>query len=344
MPAPADDSGVTRSSTPVRVGVVGCGFIGRAVGGEFRRDDRATVVAITEPDAETRTDAGTELRIPPRNRYGDYERMLVAADLDAVLVATPHTLHYEQVVAAMDRGLHVLCEKPLATDLSHAEDLADRAERADEVLMVGYQRHLEAGFREAHTRWASGDAEPRFITAEITQQWIEGVSGTWRLDPDYSGGGFLYDTGSHILDAICWTTGLEPAWVDAEMTFHDDAERVDSRALLTIGFDGSATATVSVFGDAPAVREHIHIWDDDGAVYLDGREWEPRRYREVDGDSTTTTPYMPESGWNKAGAFLDAIVEGREPPATARDALVVTAITEAAYESARTGDRVTLSL
>lgn len=335
---------MTRTSTPVRVGVVGCGFIGQTVGGDFRWDDRASLAAITEIDDETRAAVGDDFDLPATARYDDYERMLEEADLDAILVATPHTLHYEQIIAAMDRGLHVLCEKPLATDLEHAQDLVDRAESADEVLMVGYQRHLEAGFRKARKRWASGDAEPRFITAEITQRWIDGVGGTWRTDADHSGGGFLYDTGSHILDAICWTTGLDPAWVSAEMTFHDDAERVDSRALVTIGFENGATATVSVFGDAPAVREHIHIWDDDGAVYLEGREWEPRRYSEVDGHSTTTTPYMRENEWTKAGAFLDAIVDGRDPPATARDALVVTAITEAAYESARTGDRVDVSL
>ncbi|MFC7020133.1 MULTISPECIES: Gfo/Idh/MocA family protein [Haloarcula] len=335
---------MTRSSTPVRVGVAGCGFIGQTVGGDFQWDDRASLVAIAEVDDETRESVGDDFGLPATGRYDDYGRMLAEADLDAVLVATPHTLHYEQVVAAMDRGLHVLCEKPLATDLADARDLTDRAESGQEVLMVGYQRHLEDGFRKARKRWASGDAEPRFVTAEITQRWIEGVGGTWRTDADHSGGGFLYDTGSHILDAICWTTGLTPDWVSAEMTFHDDARRVDSRALVTIGFEGGATATVSVFGDAPAVREHIHIWDDDGAVYLDGREWEPRRYREVDADSTTTTPYVRPSEWSKAQAFLDAVVEGRDPPATARDALVVTAITEAAYESARTGRKVDLSL
>jgi predicted dehydrogenase len=101
---------------------------------------------------------------------------------------------------------------------------------------------------------------------------------------------------------------------------------------------------VSIYGDAPAVREHIHVWDDEGAVYLDGREWEERSYSEVERDSTTVDPYIRSGSEDKATAFLDAVVNGTEVPATARDALVVTAISEAAYESARTGERVAVDL
>jgi predicted dehydrogenase len=240
----------------------------------------------------------------------------------------------------MDRGVHVLCEKPLTTDLDEATALADRAADSEEVLMVGYQRHLNSAFERARERWADGDSEPSFITAEITQDWIDRFADAWRTDPELSGGGYLYDTGSHILDAICWTTGLEPSWVTADMTFADDDRRVDVRALLTIGFENDATATVSLYGDAPATREHIHIWDDDGAVYLEGKEWAPRTYSEVQADSTTVEPYIRQGETDKAVAFLDVIETGSRPPATAEDALVVTAISEAAYEAARTGERV----
>ena len=80
---------MTRSSTPVRVGVAGCGFIGQTVGGDFQWDDRASLVAIAEVDDETRESVGDDFGLPATGRYDDYGRMLAEADLDAVLVATP---------------------------------------------------------------------------------------------------------------------------------------------------------------------------------------------------------------------------------------------------------------
>jgi len=195
--------------------------------------------------------------------------------LDAVLVGTPHTLHYEQVVAALDRGHHVYCDKPLTTDLERARDLADRVDRSDRTVMVGYQRHLQTAFRTARDRFA--DRPPEWLTASITQ----GVDRRFARDLAARSrpvrGGFLYDTGSHVLDGVLWTTGLEPASVAASMAFYDDEQRVDRRAHLDVRFENGATGTFSFHGDAPSVREHIHLWDEEGAIYLEGTQWGPER-------------------------------------------------------------------
>ncbi len=325
--------------TPVRLGIVGLGFIGTTVGGQFARHPDATVAAVCDLDDARLSEIGDRFDVPSDRRYLEYDTMLADAPLDAVLIGTPHTLHYDQTVAALERGLHVYCDKPLTTDLEHARDLVDRDDRTDRTLMVGYQRHLQTSFRTARRRW--DDATPNWITASITQDWIDDSAGTWRLDPDLSGGGFLYDTGSHVVDGVLWTTGLEPASVVASMDFYDDADRVDSRAHLDVAFANGATGTFSFNGDAPAVREHIHLWDDDGAVYLEGKQWRSRTVREIDADSGDYVPYVdPRREQSRADAFLESVLEGVEPPATARDASRVTALTEAAYEAARTGTRV----
>nr|WP_309221840.1 Gfo/Idh/MocA family oxidoreductase [Halorussus sp. MSC15.2] len=210
--------------------------------------------------------------------------------------------------------------------------------------MVGYQRHLNPAFQTARERW-QGDRSPDFLSAEITQNWISRFEDTWRTDPDLSGGGNLYDTGSHLIDAVLWTTGLVPEEVSAEMVFADEEGRVDQRAILTVEFAGGAHGTISVHSDAPCVREHIHIWDPEGAVYLEGRQWEERELETIESDSTTVIPFIDrDEQRNKAEAFIDCVETGERPPATARDALAVTALTEAAYESARTGERVAVEL
>lgn len=339
------NGGHITSDEPLRVGVVGGGFIGRTVGTDLDRHPLATVRALADIDESVLDETGSTLQVPPESRYREYVRMLESEALDAVLVGTPHTLHYEQVTAALDRGLHVLCDKPLTTDLEQARDLARRAETDKEVLMVGYQRHLNPAFVSARKRWRDSDLVPRFFTSEITQNWYSRFRDTWRTDPALSGGGYLYDTGSHLVDAALWTTGLTPRSVLADMTFADDAREVDVRATVTVAFENGASGTFSLFGDAPCVREHTHVWDDDGAVYLDGRQWEPRSLSTVDDESTTHTPYIDHRGQQtKADAFVEAIREGTEPPATARDALVVTAVSEAAYRSARASERVPVDL
>ncbi len=321
---------------PVRIGIVGLGYIGRTVGGQFHRHADATVGAICDLEPSVREKVGDQFGVPADRRFAEYETMLAEAALDAVLVGTPHTLHYTQVVAALERGCHVYCDKPLTTDLERARDLADRVEASDRTVMVGYQRHLQTAFRRARERFA--DRDPEWVTPSITQDWIDDSRGTWRLDPDRSGGGFLYDTGSHVLDGVLWTTGLEPASVAASMDFHDEAGRVDRRAHLDVAFENGATGTFSFHGDAPSVREHVHLWDDAGAVYLEGTQWGPREVREIDADAGEYTPYVdPRGERSRADAFLESVREGTEPPATVRDALRVTALTEAAYEAARTG-------
>ncbi|RQG98448.1 Gfo/Idh/MocA family protein [Natrarchaeobius oligotrophus] len=333
----------SRSRSPVRIGLVGLGYIGTTVGGQFHRHPDATVRAICDLEVDALTAIGREFSVDPARRFEDYDELLetTADDLDAVLIGTPHALHYEQVVAALERDLAVYCDKPLATDLGHARDLAARAERSPRTLMVGYQRHLQTAFRTARDRFT--DRRPRWLTASMTQNWIDDASGTWRLDPDLSGGGFLYDTGSHVLDGVLWTTGLEPESVAASMDFHDEEERIDRRAHLDVRFETGATGTISLHGDAPSVREHVHLWDDDGAIYLGGVQWGPREIFEIDDEATERTPYVdPRREPTRADAFLECVLEGAEPPATAADALRVTALTEAAYEAARRGERVSV--
>ena len=328
----------TTDEQQLRIGVVGAGYIGTYVGSQFHAHRSTAIAAVTDIDESTRDETADAFGVPAESRYADYERMLADERLDAVLIGTPHTLHYEQCVAALERDLDVLVDKPMTTDLEHARDLRDRVADSERVLMVGYQRHLNSSFRSARERWQEGDRDPSWITAEVCQDWIDRFEGTWRRDPDLSGGGYLYDTGSHLLDAVLWTTGLTPAAVSANMDFVDDEERVDERADLTIRFENGATASVSTYGAAPCVREHIHAWDDDGAVYLEGREWDPREVVEIDDDSGERDPYIDHStSPNKADAFVDAVLGDEEPPATAEDGLRVTAVTEAAYESARSG-------
>jgi predicted dehydrogenase len=333
-------------SSAVAVGLVGIGSLGIRLGRQFAELPGSELVAISDVDGDALATAGDELDVPESSQYGAFEEMLDAEPLDAVAIATPNGLHYDQAMAALDHELHVLCEKPLATDVSDAYEVARRAEASDRTVMVGYQRHLNPAYKLARNRWALGDRDPRFITGEITHDWRSYYESMddWRMDPGLSGGGHLLNVGTHVIDAILWTTGLTPTHVNAYMEFHDEDEIFDRQSSTTIEFDGGAVANVSDTGIVARTREHVHIWDEEGAVYLEGREWDDRTGFVIDDEGTEHRPYQGyDRRLSKGTAFLEAIETGREPPATAADGLKAVIVTMAAYESGRRNERVALA-
>jgi predicted dehydrogenase len=348
---------------PIDVGVAGLGVSGTGLAIEVQDADRATLAAIAEVDDDARQRAGDRFDVPPIRRYPEYDILLDATALDAVVIATPQGLHYDQLRLAFDHDLHVLCEKPLVTTASDSRDIVARDEAREELLMVGYQRHLQSAYVRARDRWAVGDARPRFVTAEITQDWTgyfeDGTN--WRLDPERSGGGHLFNVGTHVVDAVLWTTGLTPESITADMTFYDEGT-VDERASVTIRFENGSLAVVADTGLAHSHHERVHAWDERGTVRITATDWGPPRFEATDPDGetmgadsgsdadneiaadTATDAANDADSPGRVDAFVSAIRNGSEPPATARDAHRTTAVLEAAYEAARRGERVSVEL
>lgn len=333
------------ASPGVDVGLVGVGSLGIRLGRQFDELPGSELVALSDIDSEGLAAAGSELDVPNAARYREFEEMLDEESLDAVAIATPNGLHYDQAMAALDRDLHVLCEKPLATDVNDGYELTERAESSDRTTMIGYQRHLNPAYDLARERWALGERTPTFVTGEITHDWRSyyETMDDWRMDPELSGGGHLLNVGTHVIDAILWTTGLVPTHVTAQMDFHDDAKTFDRQSTINVEFEGGAIANVSDTGIVARTREHVHIWDGKGAVYLEGHEWDERVGYTIDEEGTEHRPHLNYSRrLSKGAAFLEAIETGDQPPATMRDGLKAMIVTMAAYESGRRNERIAL--
>ena len=119
----------------LRVGVIGTGRMGAFHVHANNRLDCVDLVAVADPDPVARNAA---LRGRPAEEYADWRRLIEAADIDAVSVACPSELHVEVALAALDAGLHVLVEKPIATNLPDALRLRGAARAAGRKLMVGH--------------------------------------------------------------------------------------------------------------------------------------------------------------------------------------------------------------
>ncbi|MDJ1433620.1 Gfo/Idh/MocA family oxidoreductase [Halostagnicola sp. A-GB9-2] len=324
----------------LRTGIIGTGDWGTHVAKQFHEHPDAAVTAITDITMANRTRAGETLEVDSDHQYGHHEAMLDNEGLDAVQISSPHELHYDHTIAALERDVHVFCEKPFTPGLERARDLARRAETDEQILMVGYQRHVNPAYVAIREAISSGDVEPKVVTAELTQDWIQDVSDTWRANTELSGGGQLYDSGSHLLDAIIWMLEDVPTHVSAEMEFYEDTQ-IDIQAALAVRFAGGTVANITVSGDSPDVSERIVVRGDGGRCLLEGTGWTDREVTITDSAGDLRKSIESElSSYEKVDAFVRSVRSGTEPPATAENALYATALTEAAYKSERLGQRV----
>lgn len=327
--------------THLSVVAIGLGSLGRLESHIANSLERVEIVGGADPSEDARSTFESELHAPA---YDSHEELLDGVDADAAIVSSPHTLHFDHAMSCLERGVHVHLEKPMVTDLDDARTLVREAESRDCVLAVGYQRHFDDRFRELRRVIDEGRiGTPHMATCHLEQVWIDAVGGSWRGNPALSGGGQLYDSGSHLLDSLLWTTRSTP--VDVAATTDSRGADVDVNSALAVTLrrgEDRMTASVGVSGageSSPAPGEMLAIWGTEGSVSFDG---ETIRVTEngTTYEATPAEPSFEDLTERKLGNFFDVVrgdAESAIPPA---DAVKVTALTEAAYESAESGRRV----
>jgi len=311
----------------IRIGIIGCG-------GNMRRAHVPRIQAVkniellgasdTVPEqGELLTEAwGREVPF-----YTDYRKMIREQDLDAVLISTPHSIHYEQASYALRQGLHVQMEKPLTTSSRDSKALMRLAEKNELILVVSYQRHFMQPHMYARELVQNGVlGELRGVVSYVTQNW-GGIKG-WRLDPELSGGGMFMDTGSHLVAATLWITGLRPLEVSA---LNDYAgKKVDINTVLNVRFKGGALGTLNFFGNAKVHDERIAIHGSDGCLVFHLHGWQVRSVllnNEPLKIPARVKPSSPDE------AFFRWIRNGGKGYELPQYAVEVARVTEAVYKS-----------
>jgi predicted dehydrogenase len=291
--------------------------------------------------------------------FTDPEEMLDKVALDAVIVCSPHALHYAHVKAALERGLPVLTDKPLSIKVEEGEELIALAEAKGVPLAVFFghcydaaHRYVGQAIREgrlgrlvdvSQTGYANPDALGFFGNAEFKPNPEEFpiLPTQFRADATLGGGGYLQDVGNHLLSGMLIGTGLQVAEVSALM---DDPER-DLRAVLAFRFTNGALGTLTVFGDLrPPVENYFGtgrfaytgdlgaLWRDNGSPHLRFQRWREEAI-EITGKDLPA-PTNPDEN------FIRTIQGRAELIAPASAAIECVRAAAAAYESARTGRKV----
>lgn len=342
----------------VRVAVIGCGWWStRAHLPALAANPDALIAAIADPDRQRRDRAGDRFGVGAR--YADAAEMLAMERLDAAIVATPHATHAALARLCLDRGLHVLVEKPLTIDPLDAHDLVVRAAATGRELIVGYPYHYVPQFAELRDRLGAGTiGRPELLMglfasvarelyrgrpegyAEVLGYPTHGPGASTYSDPAIAGGGQGQTQVTHLAALMLWVSGLRPTEVSA-MTSQADLP-VDLVDALAIRFEGGAIGSIaSTGGVQPALPEQleVRIYGDRGQATLDaitGRA----SVSGIDG-VTQGLPVAPGSERYLEGAPADNLVGvalGREPNRSpgALGATVV-ALVDALYRSAASG-------
>lgn len=266
--------------------------------------------------------------------FTDPAKMFAEADLDGVVIITPHTMHFDHAMLAADAGLHVFMEKPMVTSSEQAHALAERFSALDKVFIIGYNTPCTPEFdylRTAIRNQTFGKLE--LINGYLSQDWMRMTMGTWRQKPELSGGGQAYDSGAHLLNSLCWTVESDIAEVFTFLDNHGTA--VDINSSINLRFTSGAMASVVVSGNCATNGSDLHFMFENGRIDIDG--WEGKWIKVWKGTEQVKYPVIPGEANTPNDNFVDAILGRAEPRTSIQNGIVQSELMDAIYESARTG-------
>ena len=332
---------------PVRVGIVGCGYQGRLLAEAISRTSSLRVTACADPVQEAASSVAA--LAGQAEVYASVDELLAEAGVDAVMIATPHSLLSEAALAAIQAGKHVLAEKPIAVNEQQAARIEEAVRQAGICYMSGYSLRFFVAQRQVFGLLAAGGiGEIRAVTAGIGQ----GPLGDWFAKPEMGGGALLY-LGSHLVDEVLWFIQDEPVQVYAAVRHRPDTG-TDETSAFQIRFAGGAIAQCLVTQAVEGWFDFVHIYGQEGRIGLASSNWlryeisVSSRALPAYAEPTTICPglsgdpimmmLVPE-----VEEFAAAIQENRQPAVTATDGRKVLKVLDAVFESETAGYPVTLS-
>jgi UDP-N-acetylglucosamine 3-dehydrogenase len=233
----------------LRVGVIGCGSIAQHRHlPEYVANKNVQLVAVCDINAERAKEVAGKYEV---TAYTSYEDLLRSGEVDAVSVCTPNYLHAPISIAALDTGVHVLCEKPLATSKEEAEAMISAAKRSGKKLMIGHNQRFVSSHQKARQLIHSGEIGKiySFRTAfghGGPEQWsVEGKEG-WFFQKEKAFIGAMGDLGVHKADLLRFILGEEITEVGAFVeTSAKDFADVDDNAVCVLKTESGIIGTLA---------------------------------------------------------------------------------------------------
>jgi len=292
------------TGSPLRLLLVGCGVIARRHTTALRSDSRARWVAFCDPRpgaaAALAAECGSTAAVET-----DFATALARCECDAVVLCSPNAQHYEQTCAALDRGLHVLCEKPLAVRREHIDDVIARSAASGRIVSIAHQRRYKSPYVTAR-RELTARAEHYGCVQQIhistCENWAQNIAGTWRDDPTQNLG-YCGDAGIHQIDVAYYLTGRRARRLYAVGDRRGTNVQIVTRILAEL--EGDIGLSAHYVGDAHHWREDMHFHCERADLLVRNEQL----FRAVDGRSEPVADLEPDG--DPLTGLVDAILSGR---------------------------------
>lgn len=317
----------------VKIGIIGTGYIGGVHGRIYSRDERAEVAALFDIVSEK---AEALSRSIGGKVCGSREELL--ENCDAVLVCTPNKTHKEIALHAIAEGKHVFCEKPFSIGIENAAELRDAALAGKGVFQVGHNRRYAPVYATLKELLQNDTAH----SAHIKMNRGELKNPVWTGDVNVTGG-FLYETTIHLFDMMRFQFG-EITELTAYGSQHEYPELDEFSIIFKFanGFHCTFASSSDASWHFPFERievfcHHRTIMTEEMERLLDSRG--------MDANFETLSFHMTEKEerWGyvqEDRAFIDAILNGTEPPVTADDGYKSVELVESVYAAIKSGERI----
>jgi predicted dehydrogenase len=325
-----------------RLGFSGTGYIAR-IHAAAAQAVGAEVVAVSNHRAESRR-AFAE-RFGASRQHDSVRELLAVGGVDGLLVCTPNALHAPEAIAALEAGVPVLVEKPMALDAAEAAAMHETVVRTGVPLMVAHCWRFDAEARWLRARIVDGRLG-RVVRTKGSGVHVGWGPGGWFTEPRLAGGGALPDMGIHALDVARFLLGdPSPASVYARIGTHYRDLDVDDTGLVIVTWQDGTTSCVESgwwqpHADGPEAASLVYGTEGFGRLF-------PTHLRRTNGEEEDPGFAFPREPHNlpamyqaQMRAFLEAIATGRVEGAGSLVGLENMRIVDAAYESARTDEVV----
>jgi UDP-N-acetylglucosamine 3-dehydrogenase len=294
----------------------------------LRKIDGVQIAGISDDDQRRGKNAAAKYNT---KFYKGYEELL-QQDLDAVIITSENSKHREHVVAAAKAGIHILCEKPLATKVEDAKEMIEVCKQNQVILQTAFPVRFNSAVVRAKKIIENGELGQIFA--------IKGTNrgtnpGGWFVDRAKSGGGAVIDHTVHVVDLMRWFMGAEVKEVYAEIDNTISSGSIDDCGILNIQFENDVFSTL----DCSWSRNETYPTWGDVTLEIIGSEGNLK----VDAFAQKLDVYAPDGvNWNYWGDnmdfelvndFLTSVSNGKEPSISGFDGLKALEVALAAYES-----------
>jgi predicted dehydrogenase len=335
----------------MRIGIVGCGLIGKRRA-TVAREAGDSVVIVADVDTARARQVAAECN---SEWSSDWHDVVLRNDVDAVVVATVNKFLAPVTIAAAEQGKHILCEKPLGRNPAESQQMVAAARATDVALKTGFNHRHHPAIWKARELCAQGAiGEPMFARAVYGHGGRPGYDKEWRGDPDLAGGGEMLDQGVHVIDLCRWFLGEMTEVMGIAARWHWDIAPLEDNGFAILRTAEERVASLHTSWTQWKNRFSFEVFGRDGYVAVEGLggsyglerlTWGRRKSEGGAPDLQVFEFDHADISWRDEWAeFTTAIRERRAPLADGNDGWQAVRIVHAIYESSQTGRVVHLAV